>query len=96
MHDRVLRRLRALFDTGAYVLTIHAVDELAEDDILAEETVHAIMSGEIVEAQTDRTTREKKYVVHGPDHSGRTLGVVVKMGATGKVVVLTVYREELP
>jgi len=52
------------------------------------------MLGSIVEAQTDRATREKKYVVHGPDHLGRPLGVVVKLGATGRVVILTVYREE--
>jgi len=60
MYGPVLRRLRALLDADAYVLTIHAIDELAADDILTEETVHAVMHGAIVEAQTDRTTREKK------------------------------------
>ena len=96
MHDRVLRRLRALLEADSYVLTVHAVDELAEDDILAEEAVHAIMLGIITEAQTDRSTRERKYVIQGPDHTGRMLGVVVKLGISGKVVVLTAYREEVP
>ena len=68
---------------------------MAEDDVLVEEAIHAVLLGSIVEAQTDQTTREKKYVVNGPDYAGGTLGVVVKIGASGKLVVLTLYREEL-
>jgi hypothetical protein len=95
MYDRVLRRLRRLAEAGSFLVTIHALDEMAEDDVLVEEAIHAVILGFIVEAQTDQSTREKKYVVNGPDHQGRTLGVVVKIGASGKLVVLTVYREEL-
>jgi hypothetical protein len=95
MYDRVLRRLRSLLEAGSFLVTVHAVDEMAEDDLLVEEAIHAVLLGSVVEAQTDRATREKKYIVHGPDHAGRTLGVVVKIGFSGKLVVLTVYREEL-
>ena len=95
MYDRVLHRLRRLVEAGSFVVTLHALDEMAEDDVLVEEAVDAVLLGSIVEAQTDQTTREKKFVVNGPDHAGRPLGVVVKIGASGKLVVLTVYREEL-
>jgi len=94
MYDRVLRRLRRLVEAGSFLVTMHAIDEMEEDDVLVEEAIHAVLLGSIVEAQTDHTTREKKYVVNGPDHTGRNLGVVVKIGASGKLVVLTVYREE--
>jgi hypothetical protein len=33
-------------------------------------------------------------VLTGIDLAGEPVGVVLKMGATGKAVVLTVYREE--
>ncbi len=96
MHDRALRRLRVLIEAGRYVFTIHALDELAEDDLLAEEAINAVLIGSIVEVQSDRGTKEKKYVINGPDHAGNPVGVVMKIGATGKAVIVTVYREELP
>ncbi|MDH4096883.1 MAG: DUF4258 domain-containing protein [Nitrospira sp.] len=67
---------------------------MAEDDVLTEDVENVILTGGIVERQIDRATREQKYVFLGRDLAGDPIGVVAKIGAVGKVVVLTVYREE--
>jgi hypothetical protein len=94
MFERELRRFRSLVRERRYILTIHVLEEMSEDDVLDEDIEHAILTGEIVERQVDRTTKERKYVLTGTDLAGEPVGVVLKMGSTGKAVVLTVYREE--
>lgn len=67
---------------------------MGEDDILTEDIENVILTGQIVERQVDRATKERKYVLTGMDLAGESVGVVLKMGSTGKIVVITVYREE--
>lgn len=67
---------------------------MGEDDVLAEDIENVILSGAIVERQIDRATNERKYVVSGTDLAGEPVGVVLKTGPTGKLVVITVYREK--
>ena len=67
---------------------------MAEDDVLTEAVENVILTGSIVERQIDRATRERKYVFIGRDLAGDTVGLVAKIGAAGKAVVITVYREE--
>ena len=67
---------------------------MGEDDVFDEDIENVILRGRIVERQVDRATRERKYVLTGTDVAGEPIGVVLKMGLTGKVIVITVYREE--
>lgn len=94
MFERTLGRFRSLIRSGEYLLSIHALEEMAEDDVLAEDVENVILTGGIVERQIDRATREREYVFLGRDLAGNPIGVVAKIGAVGKVVILTVYREE--
>ncbi len=94
MFERTLRRFRSLIRSGAYLLSIHALDEMAEDDVLTEDIENVILTGSIVERQFDRATRERKYVFFGRDLTGDPLGLIAKIGPAGKVVIITVYREE--
>lgn len=94
MFKRELRRFHSLVRKRQYILTVHALEEMGEDDILAEDIEHVILTGHIVERQVDRSTKERKYVLIGMDLAGEPMGVVLKRGSTGKVVVITVYREE--
>jgi hypothetical protein len=88
MFEHMLGRVRSLIRSGEYLLSIHALEEMAED------VENVILTGSIVERQVDRATRERKYVFFGRDLAGDPVGVVAKIGAAGKVVILTVYREE--
>ena len=94
MFERELRRFRSLVRERKYIITIHALEEMGEDDVFDEDIENVILRGRIVERQVDRATRERKYVVTGTDVAGKPTGVVLKMGLTGKVIVITVYREE--
>ena len=94
MFERTLARPRSLIRSGEYLLSIHALEEMAEDDVLTEDVEKVILTGSIVERQIGRPTRERKYVFIGKDLAGDPVGLVAKIGAAGKAVVITVYREE--
>jgi hypothetical protein len=94
MFERELKRFRSLVRARQYILTIHALEETGEDDVFDEDIEKVIPTGQIVERQVDRATRERKYVFTRRDRAGEPVGVVVKMDSTGKAVVITVYREE--
>jgi len=96
MFERVLARSRSLIRSGEYVLSIHALDEMAQDDILTEDVENVILTGSIIERQIDRATRDRKYVLIGRDLADCPVGLVAKIGPAGKAMVITVYREEEP
>ncbi len=93
MFEGTLGRFRSLIRSGEYLLSIHALEEMAEDDVLTEDVENVILTGSIVERQIDHARRERKYVFRGRDLAGDPLGLVAKIGAAGKAVVITVYRE---
>ena len=55
---------------------------------------NALLNGEIVERQRDNETAESKYLVAGKTIDYENLKVVAKLGVTGKLVIITVYREQ--
>ena len=86
-----ITQLRYLIRTLGYVVSTHAADELEDDDLSILDLENIILTGQIVERQRDRTTREIKYVIQGVTLEGSASEVVVKVGHTGKLVVITVY-----
>jgi len=94
MFERTLGRFRSLIRSGEYLLSIHALEEMAGDDVFTEDVENVILTGSIVERQINRATRERKYVFIGNDLAGNPIGLVAKIGAAGKALVITVYREE--
>jgi hypothetical protein len=95
MFERELKRFRSLFRERKYVITIHALEEMGEDDVLDEDIENVVLKGRIVDRQRDRAAKERKYVLAGTDVAGEPMGVVLKLGSAGKAVVITVYREEI-
>jgi uncharacterized DUF497 family protein len=86
--------MREKIRTRQYVMTLHAEEEMDEDGLSIYDVESVILTGEIVEQQRDRKSRERKYLVRGQTVEGETLAVVVsKFGPTGKLVLLTVYVE---
>jgi hypothetical protein len=87
MREKVRRRL--------YVMTTHAEEEMDNDGLTIFDVESVILTGEIVERQRDRRTREPKYLIRGETVSGaRTAVVVGKFSPTDKLVILTVYADE--
>jgi hypothetical protein len=96
----VLRRLRVAISSGQYLTSIHALEEMADDDLFTEDEERVDLAGSLVQRQIDnwrqidRATREPKYVIIGRYSKGDSLEVIAKIGATGKMVAVTFCREE--
>jgi hypothetical protein len=85
--------LRELIRTLSYSVSLHAADELADDELTIFDLETIVLSGTIVERQRDGNTREIKYVVRGTILSGQDAEVVVKIGPSGHLHVITIYLD---
>jgi uncharacterized protein DUF4258 len=94
LFPRILTRLRTCIRERRYVATLHAEEEMANDNWSIFDVERAILTGEIVERQRDSATGEWKYLVRGQALNGADTIVVTKLGPTGKLVVLTVFLGE--
>lgn len=93
MFERVLRRLREKVRMGQYVMTAHAEEEMEAEDLAVFDVESAVLNGRIFERQRDRDTREAKYLVRGGALDEAAIVVVAKLSPTGKMVIVTVYRD---
>ena len=92
MASRTLDQLREKVRTRQYVMTLHAEDEMDNDGLTIFDIESVILTGEIIEQQRDRKSRERKYLVRGQTVAGDETAVIVsKFGPTNKLVILTVY-----
>jgi hypothetical protein len=76
-----------------YVMTIHAEEEMEDDDISILDVEHVILTGEIIERQQDQETGEWKYVIAGNTLADDPIIVVAKLALTGTLVIITVNRD---
>jgi len=90
-HERALREFRERIRTREYVLTLHAEEEMNEDGFTILDVERGVLTGDVLERQRDKVTREPKYVLRGRTVSEGEIELVAKMGPTGKMVILTVY-----
>ena len=95
MHERILKQMRQKIRTRDYVVSLHAADEMEEDGYTILDVEAGILGGTIVERQRDGETGEtgeSKYRVRGPAAAPGEIEEVAKLGPTGKLVIITVYR----
>ena len=73
-------------------MTVHAVEEMAEDNLDILDVEHAILNGQVAKTERD-DPRGTKYVVKGLAVDGETsVGVVGRFTATGRYLIITVYE----
>lgn len=89
--DRILQQIREKLGQRLYVMTLHAEEEMDDDGLSILDVEQGIFTGEILERQRDKNTGEFKYRIRGVTLEGDLVEVVVKLGLTGKVVIITVY-----
>jgi hypothetical protein len=95
VYDRILRQMREKVRTRQYVMTLHAEEEMDEDGLTIYDLERGILTGEIIERQTDHDTGEWKYLIQGQSVVGSQIVVVTKLSPTEKLVIITVYLEYL-
>jgi Domain of unknown function (DUF4258) len=91
MAQASISQFRHLIRTLNYVVSTHAAEELEDDNLTILDLENIILTGEITERQRDARTREVKCVIAGVTLEGTAAETVVKVGFTGKLVVITVY-----
>ena len=92
MFDQVLKQTRQRVELLQYIMTLHSDEEMEDDGLTIFDIEHVILTGEIVQRQFDVNSGEAKYLIEGRIESGDPVIVVVKLGATDTVVIITVYR----
>lgn len=92
MYERILQQIRDKIRTRRYVMTIHAEEEMDDDNLSIFDVESIVLSGKIHERQKDTETAEWKYLITGETLAGEKATVVGKLGVTEKLVIITVYR----
>ena len=91
MYSRILKRIQAKIRTRQYVMTLHAEEEMDDDELSIFDIERCILTGDIIERPKDRDTEEWKYVIEGQSIAGDKVGSVTKLSITGKLIIITVY-----
>ena len=70
---------------------MHAVEEMAEDDLDIADVEHAVLNGRVERIERD-DPRGNKYVVEGMAADGVTrVGVVGRFTGSGRYLIITTY-----
>lgn len=91
MFEKILYQMREKITTQEYVMTVHAEEEMSDDNLTIYDIEEGILTGEILERQKDRVTAESKYRIRGTTLEGSEVEIIAKLSPTGKVVIITVY-----
>ena len=94
MFGHILQRMREKVRALDYVMTIHAEEEMEDDDISILDVEHVVLTGESIERQQDQETGEWKYLIAGNTLADDPIIVVAKLALTGTLVIITVYRDD--
>ncbi|MCU0548950.1 MAG: DUF4258 domain-containing protein [Leptolyngbya sp. Prado105] len=98
MFEQILQRMQEKIHQNQYVMTLHAEEEMEDDNLSILDIEQAILSGSILERQNGSfasrrvcTTSEWKYRICGITLDNSKVEVIAKLGVTDKVVIITVY-----
>jgi len=86
-----ITRIRDLVRSLNYVVSLHAAEELEDDNLTILDLENIILTGRIVERQKDRKTHETKIVIRGRTLDDREAEAAAKVGPTGALYIITVY-----
>lgn len=89
-----ITRIRRAIREGRYEFTIHALEEMDEDDLDATDVSYAVLHGEISAELTD-DPRGIRFVVGGTTRlQDREMEVVCRFLPSGLLRIITVYQLE--
>ena len=94
MFDKVLWQFKKCVRENKFIVTLYADEELDEDELSIFDIERAILTGNIIERQKDSEKSEWKYLVRGQAIDKKDIIIVAKPTSTGKMAIITVYRDE--
>lgn len=92
MYERILHRMREMVRTRAFIMTLHAEEEMDADNLTIFDVERGILTGQILERQRDRLTTQAKYRIQGQTLIGNTVDIIAKISPTDKLIIITVYK----
>jgi len=93
VYEKALKTIQEKIRTRQYVMTLHAEEEMDDDELSIFDVERAILTGTVIARQEDHETSEWKYIISGETVHGLRLTVVVKLSVTSKLVIITVFLE---
>ncbi|WP_216092597.1 DUF4258 domain-containing protein [Candidatus Marithrix sp. Canyon 246] len=91
MFERILKQMQEKIRSRQYIMTLHAEEEMDNDELTIFDVERAILTGEIVERQKEHKIGEWKYLIKGYTLTHNKIIVVSKLSITGKLVIITVF-----
>jgi Domain of unknown function (DUF4258) len=89
---RTIDRIREKIRLQQYDMTVHAMEEMAEDNLDILDIEHGIFNGRVARSQKG-DPRGIKYVVEGFAVDGQTpVGIVGRFTTNGRYLIITVYE----
>jgi hypothetical protein len=77
-------------------MSVHAMDEMAEDNLDIIDIEHAVVNGHLDRTESD-DPRGARYVIEGRAADEQTaVGVVGRFTSTGRYLIITVYAMTEP
>lgn len=93
MFPKTLTIFREKIRLRHYLVSIHADEEMKDDELSIYDVENCILTGIIVERQKTESIGEWKYVIRGHSFEGDVVYVVVKSKPIGKILIITVFTE---
>ncbi len=91
MFERILKQMQEKIRSRQYIMTLHAEEEMDDDELTIFDVERAILTGEIVERQKEHKIGEWKYLIKGYTLTHNKIIVVSKLSITGKLIIITVF-----
>ncbi len=89
--DRAIALIKERMRSDACLYSIHALEEMGDEDILQADVERAVGAGILVATLT-RDRRGTRYALRGPGADGRPLGVILRILQGDRVRIVTVFR----
>ena len=90
---RAIDKLRRLIRDQEYEISIHANEEMSNDELVAIDVENAILNGKITKRLT-KEARGTRYEVTGQACDGRPVAVICRIQSTGWLRIVTVFALE--
>ncbi len=91
---RTIDKLRKQVTEQKYLISVHANEEMSNDDLMAVDVESAILTGKIAK-RFSKDPRGARYEVVGQSCDGRKVAVVCRTLEDGWLRIITVYALEV-
>jgi len=87
---KTLQKIRQKVINRDYYISVHAEEEMIDDNLERSDIEHAILKG-IIEKKLTEDIRGTRYRIEGPASDGRIIHVVCRFKEQGNLLIITAY-----